>query len=296
MLIRKVIIPEERIEELVHTIQQKQELRDVREEFIRDQLFYYLERDPSAARLLATAFSRRSARYKKIVKKVRATLRKSYGQYRIAENIKKRQELVRTLHHAPPSRQKEIIISLLHTHSSTAERLPFYEKLYQKIFAITGKPASIIDLGCGINPFSLPFMGLDNVDYYAYDLSEEDIDALTQFFRWMRQKKKDVRGKAEILDVTRWIQLLQLPPADVCFLFKMTEVLDRGKGHKATEIVVRDIPARFVIVSFATKTLGGKSMTAPRRRWMEWLCRRLEYKYHLLEFENEIFYVIEKES
>ena len=81
---------------------------------------------------------------------------------------------------------------------------------------------------------------------------------------------------------------------DVCFLFKMTDVLDKNKGHKATEEMLKRIPAEYVVVSFATKTMSGKKMTAPRRNWMEWLCKRLRYEYTILEFPNELFYVVKK--
>ena len=94
--------------------------------------------------------------------------------------------------------------------------------------------------------------------------------------------------------MTNRAKLEKIPPADLCFLFKMTEVLDQGKGHIATEAVLKAIPAKHIVVSFSTRTMSGKAMTAPRRRWMEWLCQRLHYQYTILEFGNEILYVVKK--
>ncbi|MBI4983336.1 hypothetical protein HZC32_01720 [Candidatus Woesearchaeota archaeon] len=77
-------------------------------------------------------------------------------------------------------------------------------------------------------------------------------------------------------------------------MFKITDILDEGKGHKKTEDLLKAVPARFVAISFPTLTMSGKPMTAPRRSWMEWLCRRLEYSYKILVLSNEIIYVIKK--
>ena len=99
---------------------------------------------------------------------------------------------------------------------------------------------------------------------------------------------------AGILDIMQWAKLPQLGKVDVCFLFKMTDVLDRGKGHKVTELVIRNVPARYVVLSFPTHTMSGKKMNVPVRNWVQWMCKRLGYKYTILEFETEIFYVVEK--
>ena len=88
--------------------------------------------------------------------------------------------------------------------------------------------------------------------------------------------------------------LTGIPPADLCFLFKMTDILDQGKGHKVTEEIIRKVPAKFVVVSFPTKTMSGKRMNYPRRKWIELMCQRLNYEVKIIEFSNELFYVIKK--
>ena len=74
----------------------------------------------------------------------------------------------------------------------------------------------------------------------------------------------------------------------------MTDVLDKGKGHKTSEEIIKAIPAKFVVVSFATLTISGKKMNYPRRGWIELMCKRLGYEFKLLEFSNELFYVVMK--
>lgn len=171
-------------------------------------------------------------------------------------------------------------------HSSTAERLPHYGQLYQQLFSITSNPKTILDLGCGLNPFSILFMGCRLQAYYAYDLSPLEIESINQFLRIIK-----VKGKARVGDIAK---ILLFPRADAAFLFKMTDILDQGQGHKKTEEMLRKIPAKHIIISFATVTMSSQHMRAPRRRWVEWLCRRLNYSFSIIEIPNEIFYVIKK--
>lgn len=293
MLAGNTAIKESTIRTLIATIRKKKELQHLNEEFIREHIQQHFTQNHKAAVFLAGKPSSRSAQYTKIVKEVRASLRKVYGLFRTQEQELKRKELVEELQNSPAHLQA-ICNAILNTHSSTRERLPFYEKLYAKIFRITGKPATILDLGCGINPFSIPRMNLAKLNYYAYDLDENEIDTLNQFFDYLHSCNSSFTGRAGILDLLQWATLAELGTADICFLFKMTDVLDRGKGHTMTEVVIKNVPARYVVVSFPTKTISGKKMNVPRRNWMEWLCRRLKYKFKVLEFPGEIFYVVRK--
>ncbi|MEK6809621.1 MAG: hypothetical protein AABY40_03030, partial [Nanoarchaeota archaeon] len=138
--------------------------------------------------------------------------------------------------------------------------------------------------------FSFSHMKLKECIYYAYDINEEEINSINTFFQLLHKENPSFTGKAMVADILA----VPLPKADLCFLFKMTDVLDQGKGHKKTEELLKKIPAKYVVVSFATKTMSGKAMTAPRRSWMEWLCKRLGYDFEILEFENELFYVVKK--
>ncbi|MBU1622843.1 MAG: hypothetical protein KJ597_04690, partial [Nanoarchaeota archaeon] len=236
------------------------------------------------------SFNKKSKQYKEVVKKIRAKLRRIYGLFRESEDVVKRSSLVDLLL-SKKTLNKKIITDILTTHSSTKERLPFYEDLYKKIFKITKQPKSILDLGAGINPFSIPLMKLKSLKYYASDLSQDEVEQLNTFFKYLKKKNKLFTGKAELLNILHFVKL---PQADLAFLFKMTDVLDQGKNHKTTEQVIKKIPAKFVVVSFPTKTMSGKKMNFPRRKWIELMCKRLKYSYKVLTFSNEIFYVIKK--
>ncbi len=259
------------VQQLIESIKRKKELRSLDDSFVEKELTLFLAQQPSLKKRIPLIHSR-SQEYKRIVKEVRARLRKVYGVFRSGN----------------------IAGTTLETHYSTKERFSFYPLLYKKIFAITGKPRVVLDLGCGVNPLSLPFMKIPSFTYYAYDINQKEINVLSQFFTEWKQKHHLFTGKASVLDISNTAEVQKLPSADVCFLFKVTDAVDRNKGHTASERLIRAIPARYVVLSFSTKTLSGKPMTAPRRRWVEWMCQRVGYEYTILEFENEIFYVIEK--
>ncbi len=252
-------------------------MNDVSDKFVREELRGYLKRNHKAKMFLKTDYSPRSSYYKKIVKDVRTQLRRSYGLFRRKGRIIK--ELDRN------TNANEILSS----HSSTRERLPHYREIYKRIFKVTGTPRIILDLGCGLNPFSYDYMRLRYLTYFAYDLAVDEIRLINDYFR-----RSKIKGHACILNVLQIDKIRKLPPADIAFLLKMTDVLDKGRGHKKTEEVIRAVPARNVVVSFPTVTMSGKRMNFPRRKWIELMCERLGYTFNSFEVGREIFYVVEK--
>ncbi len=275
---------------LIQEIKKKKELQHITDPFVQEYLSRYLQQESKLLKSLAENFNPKSKAYTAVIKNVRAQLRRVYGLFR--DDAEKRKTLLQQLLKTSAAKRSALIEQILATHSSTQERLSLYENLYAKIFSITRKPKTILDLGCGINPFSLPYMKLSQCTYYAYDINEEEIQSINQYFQILHQENSSFQGKAVVADITA--ANLIFPKADLAFLFKMTDVIDKGKGHTKTEELLKRIPAKYAVISFATKTMSGKAMTAPRRSWMEWLCKRLGYEYSILEFPNELFYVIKK--
>ena len=263
---------------MIKDIKKKKELQSISDSYVKEVLEKYLVQHPKARILLHTK-NMRSKEYKKVVKEIRAILRRKYGLFRGDS-----QNLLGLV--SKVSKDKAVIKEILSLHASTKERLDIYEKLYKRIFKITGKPSSIIDLGCGLNPFSLPYMKIKDLKYYAYDLSYDEVKAINSFFSILK-----IKGKADVVDITK----VKLQKADVAFLFKMTDVIDK-KGHKETENVLKSIPCKHVVISFPTITMSNKKMNFPRRKWLELLCERLGYEVKLLDFPKELFYVITKNT
>lgn len=167
-------------------------------------------------------------------------------------------------------------------HRSAIERNEFYNALYKRIFAITGKPSVILDISAGLNPFYFPFKDF-KCRYIATELSLKDCNRIEMFF-----KKNGINGKALQADLKKDFKL---PSADVVFLFKVLDSIE-SKGHKTAERIIKNLNTKYAVVSFATRTVGGKKMRFPRRRWFEIMIERLGFRYSVIEFSNEIFYVV----
>ena len=79
---------------------------------------------------------------------------------------------------------KEVCRRILAGHASTRERIPILEEFYAGIFAVTGRPRSILDVACGLNPFAFPWMGLPkDTRYYAYDIHRPRLDLINHYFQ-----------------------------------------------------------------------------------------------------------------
>jgi hypothetical protein len=276
---------------LIEDIKRKKELQQISDEFVKEQLNIYLKKNPKAKRFLESEHSKRSAKYKKIIKEVRTSLRRSYGLFREKTNFAEIKSALEKLKKSMNKKaiREEAVREILWSHSSTRERLPFYDKLYKKIFSLTGKPKTILDLGCGLNYFSLLN---HNLVYYGYDIAKNEIKVVNDYI-----KSSGKAAGAKILNILKITGLKKLPKGDVALLLKMTDIIDKAdkaKSHKNTENVIKAIPAKYIIISFPTITMSGRKMNFPRRKWIELMCKRQGYGFKSFELGNELFYVIKK--
>ena len=134
--------------QLIKDIKQKKELSALDDKFVKEELNRFFKREPKILKKLNEELNPKSKEYKQVIKEVRSKLRRSYGLFRVEKETKNLKELIKNKDYK----------KILETHSSTKERLPFYDQLYQKLFKITGKPKTILDLGAGINPLSYSYM------------------------------------------------------------------------------------------------------------------------------------------
>ncbi len=182
---------------------------------------------------------------------------------------------------------KDWCLKILREHASTRERIPILDEFYSRIFEFTGKPHSILDLACGLNPFSLPWMNLESeVRYDAFDLHQPRIDLIAAFLTHIRQ-----RGSATHTDIL--VQPLG-QNADVAFFFKEAHRFDqRQPGINRT--FFQSVPARFLLVSLPTSSLTGRrSMLDQDRRLIDQSVSGLPCEVHEILFENEIVFCIKK--
>lgn len=238
--------------------------------------------------------------YELLIKKIKEKkpldrLDNSYVSARISEFLKRNSKLKIDFNNIKNKGFKEIVKAVrseLHksyalfwsadSHRSACERKSFYDTLYKKIFAVTGKPSRILDISAGLNPFYFPFKDF-KVEYIATELSLSDCKKIEGYF-----KKNKIKGRVLQIDLKKDFKL---PKADVAFLFKIFDSIE-VKGHKTAEKIIKSLNVKYAVVSFATRTITGKRMRFSRRYWFESMISRLGYKYEVIEFENEIFYVV----
>jgi 16S rRNA (guanine(1405)-N(7))-methyltransferase len=136
-------------------------------------------------------------------------------------------------------------------HASTRERLPYLDTFYAGIWQLTGIPARLLDLGCGLGPLALPWMNVGNATYHASDVDAGTLDTVRGFL--------EAIGQPHDVDVR---DLVAGPPAadadaDVALMLKLVTTLDRQDADAATRLM-RSLPAKHAVVSFAARSLGGR--------------------------------------
>jgi len=175
-------------------------------------------------------------------------------------------------------------------HYSTRERLNILDEFYTRIFSLLPRIRSVVDVACGFNPLSIPWMPLSiETMYYAYDVYRDMISFLNDFI-----KIANIQGFAETRDV------IQRPPhvsADLALILNTMpcfEQIDRSAGLK----VLETINANFLVVSYPLQTLGGreKGMREHYEARFNRLTGKKDWLIQRLEFRNELVFLITKET
>lgn len=182
---------------------------------------------------------------------------------------------------------KEFCLRVLNAHSSTRERVPINEEFYKRIFALTGIPAVVLDLACGLNPFALPWMNLPpTCQYLAYDLHQPRVQLIDAFLRHFGQAGAACRQ-----------DILVDPPqtqADVIFFFKEAHRFEQRETG-ATRKFLDYLQARQILLSLPTESLTGRrSMLEQDRALVAAACGGKPWQVEELLFSTEIVFCIRK--
>lgn len=186
---------------------------------------------------------------------------------------------------------------LLGQHSSTRERLPLLDRFYRDIFEITGQPSLLLDLGCGLNPLALPWMGLipgqapeqaPGIRYVPIDIDADRVRFLNRYL-----------PLAGLKPLARCQDVLSHPPgdaADAALLLKMSPTLERQEPG-ATLSLIEQLNAPYVVVSFAIKSLGGREkgmVEHYQQQFLGWLKDR-QWPAEQLAFDSELVFIVKNE-
>jgi 16S rRNA (guanine(1405)-N(7))-methyltransferase len=182
-------------------------------------------------------------------------------------------------------------------HSSTRERLPILDRFYRELFAITGRPSLLLDLGCGLNPLALPWMDMvapqgsgqiPGIRYVPLDIDTDRVRFLNRYL-----------ALAGLEPLARCQDILSHPPedaADVALLLKMSPTLERQEAG-ATLGLMEQLTAPYVVVSFAVKSLGGREkgmVEHYQQQFLGWL-RERQWPAEELVFDSELVFIVTRE-
>jgi 16S rRNA (guanine(1405)-N(7))-methyltransferase len=226
---------------------------------------------------------------KKAVKAAKKKLHQVYGAYFDAFQPGKIQKQLNKISSEPDTESLETIArEIMKSHTSTSERIFFMEQFYPDLFKRIEKPKKILDLACGLHPFAVLWMDLEqDVQYYAYDIDTRLITLVNTFFGYMSRS----------YNAQCWDILVSIPEieADVVFLLKAlpcVEQQEKGAG----ETIITSLNAKYIVISFPSKSLTGKGkgMENYYHSFALELINRLNLEYFKLEYPNEVFYVLNK--
>ena len=177
---------------------------------------------------------------------------------------------------------------LMYSHLSTRERLPILDAFYRDIFAVTGPPARLLDIACGLNPLAFLWMELprQGTDFVAYDIHEPRIDFLNHYFIL-----QGLPPLAFVRDVA-----LQAPAesGDVALFLKEMPRFERnypGRGRALLDA----LDVRWLVVSFPTiSTHGGRNLTNRYRAFFHQLIEGTGWPVTELLFDTELVFCADK--
>ncbi len=177
---------------------------------------------------------------------------------------------------------------LMGRHASTRERLPILDRFWAELGTRLGAPQRVLDVGCGLNPLSVPWWGLapDGV------CGGVEIDAqLVDFVRACLDRlgvKHDIR----LEDV---LGGAALPPADVALALKLLPTLERQRAGSG-QALLDALPAPCIVVSFPTRSLGrrARGLEASYARDFEALLARRSWAAERIDLPGELVYLVRK--
>lgn len=206
--------------------------------------------EPVLARTAAWALERHGGQ-KAALKAAKRKLHQIFGAFIRPEALAALDQRLNAAPWQDPAAMRTWAKGVAALHASTAERLPYMDTLYEKIFAITGAPENVVDLGAGLNPFCHAWMHLpQQCRYTTIDMDLQLVAAYRRFFAGA-----GMNADAEAADLVTWSPHTDV---DVAFLFKLLPTLEQ-EAAGAAEALLERVGARWSVVSFPTRSLGGRA-------------------------------------
>ena len=190
---------------------------------------------------------------KERIKAAKNTLHAMYGAYLSADCFKKAGKYLDAFDVLDTLNENKHDIgtleNILRLHASTKERMKDLRAFYSFIFDATGPAESILDIGCGFNPFTLSYFPQKPARYHSLDIDTRIADLNNRYFAYMGLPQ--LAGCVDIVVITPEITV------DVAFLFKLLPLIDRQARGRSAQLL-REIDSQYLVVTYPTKSLTGK--------------------------------------
>jgi len=162
-----------------------------------------------------------------------------------------------------PEEIRRLALELAYTHASTRERFHHREEFYRTLLVLLGKPRTILDVGCGLNPLLHP---LDKPSpltlYVGADKDPNAIAAVGAYARSLKERRL-MAVKWNISEGwKRLISISGISEFDVAYLFKLVPVIQRQSPELLR--ILSDTPARLLVVTGSRVALA-KRQSIERR-------------------------------
>ena len=176
---------------------------------------------------------------------------------------------------------------LMATHASTGERLRILDQFYARIFQVTGKPESILDIACGLHPLAFPWMELPlSTRYYAYDIHRTRVRFLNQYF--------DLQGLAPLAKDRDVLVQAPAEAADLALILKEIPRFE-SRQKRCTVPLLAALQVRYLVLSVATQNLTGRWDLKTRNRELIYsLIEGYPWSVTEIEFDTELVFCIDK--
>jgi len=185
------------------------------------------------------------------VKEARRLLRKYFGVFLTNRVLKGKDEGVLEYHFSSKKRD--------------------YGELYSKIFEGLGDFNSVVDLGCGVNGFSIREILKNSKikQYWGVEASGQIVDSLNEFFKGVRE----VEAEAFCFDlfdldrVRRVLRGAKIPR--IVFMFQLVDALENMKRNFSRELLIEVAKnCESIVLTLSTESIGGKKKFVVKRKWM----------------------------
>ena len=188
-----------------------------------------------------------------------------------------------------PDNLRHACKTILQHHTSTKERLSYLDGFYQTIFRLLPPFKTILDIACGLNPLTIPWMDLTpENEYYGWDVNTQMISFLAEAIQCF-----DVRGIVDTVDI---FSVKNFPIVDMAFIFKTLPCLEQVQKGISVQLLDQ-IPARNLVISFPSRSIGGvnKGMEQHYIEMMQkWLVNG-SWTAQYVQFPGEVVYVLHRE-